>query len=115
MYAIRSYYVRQIKKYIADAKKRDLRVVAKIEKPEAVNNVITSYSIHYTKLYEIMIGTLNLAGTSHLWASGTAVEAEDVQTAVESQLAEPQDFAGTVAETEKGIVLKTADGIFFLV
>ncbi len=61
-----------------------------------------------------MIGTLNLAGTSHLWASGTAVEAEDVQTAVESQLAEPQDFAGTVAETEKGIVLKTADGIFFL-
>ncbi len=31
--------IRDIKKYIADSGKRDLRVVAKIEKPEAVNNI----------------------------------------------------------------------------
>lgn len=31
--------IREIKQYIAEANKRDLRVVAKIEKPEAVNNI----------------------------------------------------------------------------
>lgn len=61
-----------------------------------------------------MIGTLCLTGAGQLFAAGNAVESEDVNTAVESQLTEPQDFAGMVSETDQGMVLKTIDGTFLL-
>lgn len=61
-----------------------------------------------------MIGTLSLTGAGQLFASANTAESEKVQTAVETQLEKPQDFAGMVAETEQGFVLKTVAGTFLL-
>lgn len=62
----------------------------------------------------LMVGAITVSGAGQLFASAATTEPEDIPKTVESQLAEPQDFSGMVAETEEGVVLKTADGIFML-
>ena len=86
MYAIRSYYVAlsfvrwakditDLREIIKKRNKKTL-IVAKIEKPEALEEldaiieasdavmvVITSYSIHYTKLYDFLVAESAILGT----------------------------------------------------
>ena len=62
MYAIRSYYARSNAKFTrrfkhveAGMKKADMPMDAALDRPQrSLTFVITSYSIHYTKLYDLL-------------------------------------------------------------